>query len=253
VEYQDYLELRRRAEKRLTVISIWPLVMFQATAYVLMMIRDPRDLGIPWLAFVGAAGITAVTFGIYRWRTAANRKVRRHAIDDTLEGAVEIGWLVEDPTPRELRMIASLLDDDMETRAGLGRVAIWASAAAALLWLPTYVLAGSLMYREMWGPWQVLYAFLFMFWLAISGGFMFLHQRQRRQSERRVNITLQRASRPMADKPKRPAEAPWWRDEDDEVAEKPKRGTWNDEVSAQPGDDGEISDGYDAERHRRLT
>ena len=242
MDLHDYLELRRRTEKRLTVISIWPLLIFQAAAYFLMMIRGAYDLGIPLLAFAGAAGFTAVTLGIYRWRTAANRKVRRRAIDAMLEDAAEIGWPVEDPTPREMRMLTSLLDDDMETRAGIGRVVIWASAAAAVLWLPTYMLAGSLMYRDMWGPWQVLYAFLFIFWLTISGGFMFLHQRQRRKSEGRVNAALQRASRPMADKPKRPAEAAWWRDDDNEADEKPKRAIWNDEVDARLGDDGEFSD-----------
>lgn len=242
MDYQDYFELRRRAERRLTVITMWPLLAFQAAAYFLMMIRSPLDLGIPILAFIGAAGIMAVTFGVYRWRTAANRERRRDAIDETLEDAVETGWPVEDPAPRELRLLASLLDDDMETRAGTGRAAVWASAAATLLWMPTYVLAGSLMYRDMWGPWQIVYVFLFMVWLAISGGFMFLHQRQRGQSDERVKATLQRVSRPLAGKLKRPAEAPWWRDEDDEADEKPKRAIWNDEMDVRLGDEGEISD-----------
>lgn len=248
MDYADYAELRRRAEKRLTVISAWPLVLAQGAGYLLMAIRSPLDLGIPMLATMFAAGFTGVAFLVYRQRTAANRRARREAIDGALEEAVDAGWPIEEPSLRDLRLLATLLDDDMDTRAGIGRVVVWSSAAAVLVWVLTFVVAGSLMYREMWGPWQIIYPFIYTVWLGMFGAFALLHRGQRRQSEQRIRAALRRASGRLISKPKRAAEAPWWTDDEQPALDKRKRTAPDEEWLPALDDDGEIADDFDAPR-----
>ena len=249
MDYADYAELRRRAEKRLTRLSAWPLVLFQGTAYFLMMIRNPLDLGIPMLATLMAFGIGGVLLFVYRRLTAANKQVRRRAIDETLDDAIETGWPLEDPTPRELRLMASLLDDDMEARSGMGRVVVWSAAAAVMIWLFTYMMAGSMMYLEMFGPYQVIYPLIFMFWLAVLGGLTFGHRQVRKASAERVRTALKRATVWNPAKPKRAVEAPWWNEDFDD--EKPKRIVVEEEEVVRVDDDGELPDDFDAIRRRR--
>ncbi len=245
MDYADYAELRRRAEKRLTIISVWPFLLVQAVAYLLMFARSDPDLGIPMFAGVAAAGTAIATTLIYRRRTAANRAVRRAAIDETLEDAVSIGWPIEDPTPRELRLLAALLDDDLETRAGIGKVMVWATVLGALFWFPTFFMAfngtGII-------PFQGTGFEFFLLWLIALGAFRHFHQRTRHVADGRVRAALERATVWSGDKAKR-AEAPWWND--DEEFEKPKR---NDSDIPPPAiaDDGEFDDGLEGLPRRHL-
>lgn len=240
MNHSIYLELRRRAEKRLTILTIWPLVTFQIIFYGLMLIRSPYDLGIPLVATLMSFCIIPATNLIVRRRTAANRRVRRAAIDGALEDAIEMGWPLEDPTPRQLRLLAALLDDDLETRAGIGRVMVWSSIVAAICWVLTYAASMSVLYSARADAGASL--FYFTVWLAALGVFRWFHARSRRASGQRVQAALARAGDSMPVKAKRPAEAPWWRDEDDEPGEKLKHDVWNDEADVLLGDDGEISD-----------
>lgn len=240
--YPAYLELRRRAEKRLMVLKAGPLLSFQIIFYGLMVIRAPYDGGVPLLAAGMSICIIAAMFVLYRVRTAANRKVRRAAIDGALEDMVETGWPLEDPSPRQLRLLAVLLDDDLETRAGYGRALIWSSIAAAIGWVLTLWQISYLSVYRIQG-----YGLEFLaFWLLLLGGLTLYHQRARKAAERRVRAALDGTSSWNTAKPKRLAEAPWWHDEDDAPGEKPKRTAWDDEAELLIGDDGELNGGNEA-------
>lgn len=252
MDYQDYLELRRRAEKRLTVISAWPFVAFQSVAYLLMFGRSSQQFAIAFLAGCVSLIFTAGTYQLVRRRTATNREQRRDAIDVTLEDAVATGWPLEEPSPRELRLLASLLDDDLETRAGFGKTMVWLTAIGATLWLPAFYTANM---NTGIIPFQGTGLEFFALWLFMlaSAGLMLYHRRARKAAERRVRTTLERTSSGWnTAKLKRPPEAPWWRDEDEDAGEKLKREAWDDETGAPLGDDGELSGGYGA-GYQRLT
>ena len=239
MEYQDYLELRRRAEKRLMLITAWPFVAFQSFAFTLMFLRSPQEFYFAFLAGCGGLLFTAGTLLLVRKRTAANRERRRDAIDETLEDAVEIGWPIEEPSPRELRLLASLLDDDLETRAGFGKAMVWLSAIGAVLWLPAFLTANA---DSGIIPFQGTGVEFFALWLLMLGGTALYQRRARHAASRRVRAALGRATVWSNRKRTRPAEAAWWRDDDNEADEKPKRAIWNDEMNARLGDDGEFSD-----------
>jgi hypothetical protein len=237
MDFADYAELRRRAEKRLTVLTVWPLVAFQVIMYALMLMRSPYDLGLPLLATVVSLCFVPAALLIHRRRTAASRAVRRRAIDETLEDSIEMGWPLEDPTPRQLRLMAALLDDDLETRAGIGRVLVWSSVAAVFLWVLTYADAST----HQWMGWSTgTSVFFFVAWVALLSVLRAVHGRARRAAEQRVTTALARAGDTMPHKAKRPVEAPWWRDEDD--IEKPKRLAEPPDGGQWLGEDGELTD-----------
>ena len=247
-----YLELRRRAEKRVTVLGAGPLLAFQVLFYGLMLIRSPYDMGIPMLATIMSFCIVVAMTLLYRRRTAANKAVRRRAIDDTLTDALDMGWPLDNPTPRELRLLAALLDDDMDTRAGYGRVMVWSSLLAAILWPITYFAALSATFS--WTLYDENMVMLFGFWLVGWGGMTLVHRRARRASDQRVQAALDQAGDWSMSKRKRPAEAPWWNEADEAPEEKPKTDAWAYEADVLLGDDGEIDDGMDSFRpRRRLT
>lgn len=249
MEYQDYLELRRRAEKRLTSISAWPFVAFQSIAFTLMFMRSSQEFYFAFLAGCGGLVFTAGTLLLVRKRTAANRERRRDAIDETLEGTVETGWPIEEPSPRELRLLASLLDDDLETRAGFGKAMVWLSAIGAALWLPAFLAANT---DRGIIPFQGTGFEFFVLWLLMLGGTALYQRRVRHAASRRVQAALDRATVWSNGKRRRPSEAAWWNDEDDAADEKPKRAIGNDEVDARLGDDGEINNDVSTMR-RRLS
>lgn len=244
MDYDDYAELRRRAERRLTVIPAWPFVAFQAAACAAMLIRDPFDRGIPFLAGIGAFGLLVIAAVIYVTRTAANRRLRRTVIDETLRDAVEMGWPLEAPSARELRLSAALLDDDLETRADSGRVILWSMGGAWLLWIVLYFATGAYSY----GTGLVAVAGSFVLWLAGLGGLSFFQQRRRRAADKRVRGALERATVWSGHKTKRTLEAPWWTDDDD--VEKPKRLVMEEEELLRAADDGELPDDFDRLRRR---
>jgi hypothetical protein len=224
----------------------------QILFYVLMLIRSQYDLGIPMLATLISFGAVIAMTLIYRRRTAANKAVRRRAIDDTLTDALDMGWPLEDPTPREMRLLAALLDDDMETRAGYGRVMVWSSLLAAILWPLTYYAAANALYTMTLYSANIL--MLFAFWLIGWGGMSLAHRRARRAADRRVQTALDQAGEWSTSKRKRPAEAPWWNEEYDAPEEKPKTDAWAYEADVLLGDDGEMDDSMDTFRpRRRLT
>lgn len=248
MDFADYAELRRRAEKRLTVLTVWPLVAFQVTFYGLMVIRSPYDLGIPFLATLMSFCIIPALLLLTRRRTAANKRVRRPAIDETLKDAVEMDWPLEDPTPRQLRMLAALLDDDMETRAGIGRMLVWSSISASVFWVFTYAAAVSNPYSYQVN--NVASPFFLVAWIGTLGILRWSHERARRASQRRVETALARASDLTSVKAKRPAEAPWWHDEDED--EKPKRLGDDFEGNVWLTEDGELSGGIEPPARKSL-
>jgi hypothetical protein len=236
MDFDDYAELRRRAERRLTVFSIWPLLLFQLVAYTLNVLRNPLDLAVPLLIVLAALGFMIWSVLRYRRRTAANRVVRRAAIDESLQEMVDTGWPLQDPSARELRLLASLLDDDLEARAGTGRAVVLASIVAATLqWPLVFFYAGS---RSYYTNMSDLTTFFFLLWLIVFGALLFVQARRRKIAGRRVRSALSRAGVWNPAKPKRSAEAPWW-SEDDEV-EKPKRLLMEEEEVLRMDDDGEL-------------
>ncbi|MFN8378292.1 MAG: hypothetical protein U0452_06425 [Anaerolineae bacterium] len=249
MEYQDYLELRRRAEKRLMLISAWPFVAFQSFAYLLMFMQYPQDLFVAFFAGCGALLFTAGTLLLVRRRTAANRERRRQVIDETLEDAVSTGWPIEEPSPRELRLLASLLDDDLETRAGFGKAMVWLTALATALWLPSAYFA----VRETGIiPFQGSGIEFFTIWLFTLGGVSFFQRRARRAADRRVRAALDRATVWSHRKRRHPSEATWWDDDGETPAEKPKREATSQDAPWQLDDDGELQDDSNV-AHRRLS
>jgi hypothetical protein len=244
MDYADYAELRRRAEKRLTILSIWPFAAFQVATTGLAVLFGPNNLNFIFVAGVGAFGLMLASAFIQRGRTAANRAVRRRAIDETLDDAVEMGWPLEDPTPRELRLMAALLDDDLEVRAGMGRVIVWSMASAWILWILTFFAAVS--FSPSWQLAGLMGGLvLWISGLTLMGS---VQQRARRASEARVRSALSRSSVWNPAKPKRSAEAPWWQEEADDAG-KPKRVALDDVLSAYEGDDWDRDDAaWDARR-----
>ncbi|MFN8378293.1 MAG: hypothetical protein U0452_06430 [Anaerolineae bacterium] len=248
MNYTIFVELRRRAEKRLIVLKAGPLLTFQLLFYGLMVVRAQDDLGIPTLATLMSFCIVAAMWFLYRARTAANRRVRRTAIDRTLEDSIEMGWPLENPSPRQLRLLAGLLDDDLETRAEFGRSLIALSVMAAIGWVLTLWQTSYMAIYDLQG-----YGLEFLaLWLVAFGGLMLLSKRPRKAAEQRVRAALEGAGAWDVNKKKRPTEAPWWRDDADEATEKPKHESWANEADGVLGDDGEFNDGY-AEHQQRLT
>jgi hypothetical protein len=242
MDYDDYAELRRRAEKRLTVVPVWPLLLFQAIAYFMMMARHPQDFGTPTIAFLSAAGITGISWFVHRRRSAANKSVRRAAIDDTLQEMLDTGWPIEDPTARDLRLLAIILDEDIEARAGWSFMAVQSGAAAVIGWVVTFIVASSLSIGPNYGPTFLIYVFLFLIWLLSVMGFRWLQLRQRRQSETRARTILARTSGRLTGKPKRSVEAPWW--DEDADPDKPRRVLLEEDEMLRVEDDGELPDEF---------
>ena len=247
MNYGDYLELRRRAEKRLTSVSAWPFLAFQSVAFVLMFLRGPHELTIAFLSGCVGLVFTAGTWMLVRQRSGANRERRREAIDETLDEAVSIGWPIEEPSPRELRLLASLLDDDLETRAGFGKAMVWLTAIGAVLWLPAVLLANA---DTGIIPFQGTGFEFFLLWLAMLGGTFIVQRRARRITDRRVRSVLDRATVWDPGKPKRQPEAAEWQDEYEAPAGKAKVQAAESEINWQLDADGEISDEPEATRRR---
>jgi hypothetical protein len=253
MDFVDYIELRRRAEKRLANFSIWPLLLFQCFAYGLVIIGGASSLVFPLLATLASFGLAGVSLFVYWRQTAANRAVRRRAIDETLEEAVDAGWPLENPSLRDLRLLATLLDDDLDTRSGQARAAVWSSLLAASLWPVTYLTAAYNQYA--FSASFRFYGLLFFgVWLVACGGLWWSHRRTRHASTERTRSALVRASLWGVEKAKIAAEAPWWSEDDGEPAlVKRKRTVLGEEISPLLDDDGEIADDFDALRHGQRS
>jgi hypothetical protein len=247
MDYVDYTELRRRAEKRLTVLSVWPVVAYQLIAYAAVFLFNPSTYLLSVPAGVGAFFLMVLAFAVQPARTGANRKVRRRAIDDTLAYAEATGWPLENPTTRELRVAAALLDDDLETRAGVGHALQWSLAAAWGLWILTFIVG----YFFSPGAELIVLAGGFTLWFGVLGVLLFGHQQARRAADGRVRLALDRLAVNNPPRHKRDAAAPWWDDEAD--SEKPKRVLLEEEEVLRVDDDGELSALWEDEPSKRST
>jgi hypothetical protein len=244
MDYLDYAELRRRAEKRLTVLPVWPVVAYQLFAYAAVFLFNGSNYLLSVPAGVGAFFLLVLAFVVHPSRTAANRNVRRRAIDDTLAYAEATGWPLENPTARELRVAAALLDDDLETRAGVGRALQWSLAAAWGLWILTFLVG----YFYSPGAEFIALAGNFILWFGLLGILLFAHQQARRAADGRVRSALDRLALNSPPRRKRDGAAPWWDDQAEQ--EKPKR-VLLEEETLRVDDDGELADIGDDELFKR--
>jgi hypothetical protein len=139
----------------------------------------------------------------------------------------------------------------MDTRAGYGRMLVWSSVLAAILWPVTYFAAVNAQFSMT--LLEVNIVTMFVIWATALGGMTLVHRRARRVADARVQTALDQSDTWSTSKKKRPAEAPWWRDEADEADEKLKRDAVADQAELLLDDDGEFYDGRDTQPRQRLT